>query len=521
MAKKNKKKYDIEPDSQQVQVQRVTQAAEDGMAAKATLDAGGNPAVSNEDSERALKEAVEAARESAAVLREAANALSQSAAQSVAVSRWGQFPGQNMGMPNTGAMPMLPPQLPPQYADNMRAPMMDMSGSYPSGYYNDAAVRRNYDLRESVGYSPKEPGVAKVVDEDRGGKRWSSPIKSLKSRVASVAGGSAVAASGVGQQPVVDASVLSGLPKFGEAPDPLPTPQEILASLPSFEAVDQSASTPTSVSAPAPAPTSAVAPSAAVSVEPVYQQPQQSVQVPVADQSEAMASAAYADSTAFSTDVSTSATQVIPSPEHVIEVPAQEVVYSDMQPADPYTQTYNNVPEFDPATMYDPTQVFEPVQQPYEPMQPMYDQTQQLYDSMQQPYDPTQQLYDPLAYSNGAGAYNSYPDAVMYTEPVKGGKATMSLILGILSILLAFIPPLGLVLAIIAVLLAKSYTKKGGTAPRASTGRVCGIVGIVLSLLLAVAIGVFVAYFIGGLYGESNAGAIMGYLQTTPLAQFL
>lgn len=444
--------------AQKDQVKRAVKAAESDLAAKAKADEDDYDLIEDEDAEHlALKEAVEAARESAAVLREAANALSQSAAQSVAVSRWGQFPGQNMGMPAAGMMPMLPPY----YGDGMRQAGMEM----PPGFYDDPRGR-GPEMRDAAGYSPKEPNDARL-EEDRGNKRWNSPIKSLRSRVAAAAGGSG------NQKSSSDSGMLSGLPKFGDAPDPLPSPQEILASLPSFDMLSQPAAS---------APIQADA----------YSQP---LQVQGTD---AAGMPIYSDSASFQMDMPSG--QIPPIQEQVIEIPAQEVVYGEVQMPDPYLQTYDGMQGFDPSTMYDPSQAFDPMQ-------------------AAMGYDPNMQQYDPYAYGMG---YDPYADpSAIPLEPPKGGKATASLILGILSILLAFIPPIGLVLAVIAVLLAKSYIKKGGMAPRAGTGRVCGVVGIVLSILLAIAIGVFVAYFVGGLYGETNAGAIMGYLQTTPLANFL
>ena len=470
MAKKNKKKKTAQELSEEqrvrkaqkekakAQVKRAVQATEQEIAAQAPEAA--SDAEADAEAERiALKVAMDAARESAAVLREAANALSQSAAQSVAAARWGQFPGQNMGIPAAGMAPMLPPY----HQEGMRPPAGMPAGSYDDPY----ADMRDREMRESAGYSPKEPADVPSAD-GRGGKRWGSPIKSLKSRVAAVAGG--------GQQKAgrADAAMLSGLPKFGEAPDPLPSPQEILASLPSFDVTGR----PT---APEPQPSSEMA--------------YQSGQVAEA------AFPTFADPTSFPVEMPLS--QVPPVQEQVIEIPAQEVVYGEVQMPDPYVQAYDPMQGYDPSVMYDPTQAFDPAMQ-------------------MQGYDPAMQGYDPYAY--GGMAYDPYADPTLYAGvgvPPKGGMATASLILGILSILVAFLPPLGIVLAVLAIVLAKAYAKKGGMAPRAGTGRVCGVVGLVLSIVLAIAIGVFVAYFVGGLYGESNAGAIMGYLQTTPLAQFL
>lgn len=425
-------------------------------------------------------------------------------------------------------------------------------GMQPGAYAPDDPLTRvshNASMGEQVGFTPKEP-------EQK--RRWGSPIKSLKSAVA------ALTNSASNDEDAPDAplprtqidytpkpELLNNLPKFGDAPVVLPTPQELLASVPLISTTGQ------------------IVPTADQSAYPYGALPEHGY----ADYPDHMLAdfghvdqlsvpALYSDPQPFSVEIPSD--QIPPIQEQVIEVPAQEVVYGEVQMPDPYLQAYDSMHVYDPAQMYDPAmQPYDPMQmQPYDPaqaqmhaqaqaqgydphLQASYDPAQaQGYDpygqQFAQPYGQTQtpyadQPYDPSAYGHGydqggydpygysADPYDPYADPNMYAAmvPVKGGKATASLILGILSILLAFLPPVGLVLAIVAILLAKSYHKKGGVAPRAGTGRVCGLVGIILSLLLAVAIGVFLAYFYGGLYGESNAGAIMGYLQTTPLKNFL
>ena len=505
-----------------------------------------------------------------------ANAVPAAVPQAQAAAPAPQAQAQAQAQPQPAPASVQPQQLQQvqQLQSFAQAPMPSQSGSFaavpgmpmqsgPIGY-GDALqpvagdqltrVSHNASMGEQVGFTPKEP-------EQK--RRWGSPIKSLKSAVAALTNSDRDAEP----EPAPEAplprtqidytpkpELLNDLPKFGEAPMVLPTPQELLASVPLISTTGQII--PTDGGSPYAQPALPEY-GYAGHMMPELGHPDQLAVPPL-----------YSDTQPFSVEFLSD--QIPPIQEQVIEVPAQEVVYGEVQMPDPYLQAYDSMNVYDPAHMYDPNQMqpYDPVQmqgydpahmqmrgydpahlspqgydsaqaQPYDPnqMQPYDPYTQQFGQQSygqasygaDQPYDPSMyghgfdqgSAYDPYGY--GADPYDPYADPAGYAPlvPVKGGKATVSLILGILSILLAFIPPLGLVLAIVAILLAKSYHKKGGMAPRAGTGRVCGLVGIILSLLLAVAIGVFLAYFYGGLYGESNAGAIMGYLQTTPLKNFL
>lgn len=64
---------------------------------------------------------------------------------------------------------------------------------------------------------------------------------------------------------------------------------------------------------------------------------------------------------------------------------------------------------------------------------------------------------------------------------------TGALVCGILSIVFCFIPIVGIVLGIVAIVLAGKYFKAGGTQGTGKGGRICGIVGIVLSAIVMIA----------------------------------
>lgn len=352
---------------------------------------------------------------------------------------------------------------------------------------------RTENMREFVRYKPKEPSS--------GGSRF---------------GGKRASDSNSGSNNGSRASVLSGLPKFGEAPDPLPEPDEILASVPSLTTLGM-ISPGTSVVKPSDIKgnTDTANGSSSSSL---------SSQIKPLSRSDSLSGTTSGSSASVELDQQG---QIPMQPEDSLPFDSSQAVSSAAETVQLHIG--EELPmEYDPRNqapiqdgMYDQTMDYtqQYAQQQYAQQQYMGD-SQNPYGQMQ--YDGYYQQYDP------DNAYDYDPNYVVYdganpyaAPPVKNGKATVSLILGVLSILLALIPPVGIILGIVALLLSKSYIKAGGMAPRAGTGRVCGFAGLILSLILLVAYAVFIAYFVGGLYGSANAGAIMGYLQTTFLAQFL
>lgn len=61
-----------------------------------------------------------------------------------------------------------------------------------------------------------------------------------------------------------------------------------------------------------------------------------------------------------------------------------------------------------------------------------------------------------------------------------------ALVCGILAILLSFTPLMGIILGIVAIVLASKAVKEAGRDGKATAGKVCGIVGIVLAVLSVV-----------------------------------
>lgn len=82
----------------------------------------------------------------------------------------------------------------------------------------------------------------------------------------------------------------------------------------------------------------------------------------------------------------------------------------------------------------------------------------------------------------GAPAPAGAPVNTMQPAP----SATPALVCGILAIVFCFIPIVGIVLGIVAIVLAGKYFKAGGTLGQGTAGRICGIIGIVLSVIMMI-----------------------------------
>ncbi len=82
---------------------------------------------------------------------------------------------------------------------------------------------------------------------------------------------------------------------------------------------------------------------------------------------------------------------------------------------------------------------------------------------------------------NGQGAYPPPPVAPAYAQK-SNGKAIGALICGILAILFSWLPLLGIILGIVAIVLASKSAKQFGRDGKATGGKVCGIIGIVFAV---------------------------------------
>ena len=165
-------------------------------------------------------------------------------------------------------------------------------------------------------------------------------------------------------------------------------------------------------------------------------------------------------------------------------------------PAAPMAPTAPAVPVAPAAPQPAPAsapQVEGAAQTPQAPQQPTAAPTQ--------PFDPAQQPAQPVP-GPAQAPYGAYPPPPAPGYPaLSNGKATGALICGILAIVFSFIPIVGIVLGIVAIVLASKAVKFAGKSGKTTGGKVCGIIGIVFSILWAI----FSFVLTMGIIGSINA----------------
>lgn len=130
-------------------------------------------------------------------------------------------------------------------------------------------------------------------------------------------------------------------------------------------------------------------------------------------------------------------------------------------------------PQADPAAAQ-PTQ---PYAAPQQPQQPYAQQPAQPYAAAQQPVPPYGAPQQP-----GQPYYQPGQQPVQPYAPQSNGKALGALICGILAIVFSWLPLVGIILGIVAIVLSVKAVKEGGKDGKATGGKACGIAGIVLSV---------------------------------------
>ena len=129
-------------------------------------------------------------------------------------------------------------------------------------------------------------------------------------------------------------------------------------------------------------------------------------------------------------------------------------------------------------------------QQPYQQF-PVPQQPEQAYG--QQPSAPGQ----PAA---PAGQPYGYGQPM---PPAPSSKATGALVCGIMAIVFAWLPLVGIVLGIVAIVLAGKAVKESGKNGKTTGGKACGIAGIVLAVIVFF---LYLAFGVGVLMYAANSG---------------
>lgn len=179
-------------------------------------------------------------------------------------------------------------------------------------------------------------------------------------------------------------------------------------------------------------------------------------------------------------------------------------------PVAPVAPTAPAAPQAAPASA---PQVEGTAQMPQAPQQPVSAPTQ--------PFNPAQQPAQPVP-GPAQAPYGAYPPppAPNYSAP-SSGKATGALICGILAIVFSFIPIVGIILGIVAIVLASKAVKFAGKSGKTTGGKVCGIIGIVFSVLWAIFSFVLTMGIIGGINAYESDYVPSADVPTTssPLAE--
>lgn len=101
------------------------------------------------------------------------------------------------------------------------------------------------------------------------------------------------------------------------------------------------------------------------------------------------------------------------------------------------------------------------------------------------------------------------------------GKAVLFLILGILSVVFAILPPIGIILGLVTRHLYKSYRQAGGRSTKAETGNIFATVGLIFSIIMLVVLAVICLIIYAGLYGESMARQLAVFWNNSPFGDFM
>lgn len=115
-----------------------------------------------------------------------------------------------------------------------------------------------------------------------------------------------------------------------------------------------------------------------------------------------------------------------------------------------------------------------------------------------QPQQPAQSPYaqpqQPGAVPGGAPYYGA-PSQMGQPAPQSGGSGVGALVCGILAIVFCWAPLVGIILGIVAIVMASKAVKRGVRNGKVTGGKICGIAGIVLSVIMfivALALSIFV-----------------------------
>lgn len=115
-------------------------------------------------------------------------------------------------------------------------------------------------------------------------------------------------------------------------------------------------------------------------------------------------------------------------------------------------------------------------------------------DSYNQAYAQPAQATQPFSEAQPTSPVNPVPyQQTSFAEPpLTPPSPTGALVCGVLAIVFCLAPFVGIILGIIAIVLGNKYVRSGGTEGTGKAGRICGIIGVILSTLVLILCVVFI-----------------------------
>ncbi len=219
--------------------------------------------------------------------------------------------------------------------------------------------------------------------------------------------------------------------------------------------------------------------------------------------------------------------------------PEMDPTMAAQQPyMEPDAQYMQGMPGYGQQPMPDPMQQGYPQAQPYGQMpqqvpgaQPMPGAPQAMPSGQAMPQQSMQPEPEPVMdkkaakraakeQSRAAKKAQAASQPHMGPEPASG-KAVACMVLGILTVIFALIPPVGIILGIVVRKMSGSYMAQGGRSPKAETGRIFATVGLIFSLILLVILIIMGIIIYAGLYGESLARTWSVFYNNSPFGNIV
>lgn len=408
--------------------------------------------------------------------------------------------GTNYGaanMPGYGAYQGQMPagQAVPTYQQgHAQAPVQTPYPGYNAAYGYNTTTGGSYDASVAQGYV----NAANSAAAANAAKQAAAAVAAKQAAVVRKSPGANFA---INQNPAyaVNEDLLTNLPKFGEPPYPLPSPNEILASVPSLTSLAYGTTAAQMRTAGAGGKASSDEDSASYDTETASTTTNDDgVIFAYVEDAEPINLASSKDKNSDQAGLGTNEYEgaeeiAIPTvygeeEGFSVEIPSgveyaeAAYVYPDADVSAEYYGAQGVGAEYAFESYTHDADVYESYDGYY-------------YDEQGNPYYYDENGY-PYYYDEYGNAYY-YDENVNYPAQMSVGKPKTGLVMGILSIVLAFFPIAGFILGLLSFKRANNYINSGGTMPNAYTARIFGKLGMILSgVLLLLYILMVVLYYL-------------------------